>query len=196
MEIRLFVSSQGVAKGFFGFSMNSTMRRSPSTPMTPKREASSMGIVRVMMTASVLGLAEKEEQLAVVGIVDVVARKDQDGFRVLLLDGVDILEHCVRGALVPVVADAALGGQGDDVIAALGVEDVPAVEDMAFEGQGFVLRQESDPAQAGVERVRQAEIDDPVGAEERNRRLGPVPGQGVEPLPLAPAEDHDQGLLR
>ena len=52
MEIRLFPGSHGVAKGFRGFSMNWTIRRSPSTPMTPNLEASLTGIVRVMMSAS------------------------------------------------------------------------------------------------------------------------------------------------
>ncbi len=142
------------------------------------------------------GLAEEEQELAVIGVVDVVARKHEDGLRVFLLDGVDILEHRVGRALVPVVADPALGGQGDDEVAALGVEDVPAVEDVALEGQGLVLGQKGDPAQAGVEGVGQAEIDDPIGAEKGHGRLGPIAGQGIEPLPFAPAEDHGQGLLR
>jgi hypothetical protein len=72
------------------------------------------------------------------------------------------------------------------------VKDVPAALDMALEGQGLVLVEQGDPAQTGIEGVREAEIDDPVGAEERDGRLGPVLGQRIEPFPFSAAEDHDQ----
>ncbi len=142
------------------------------------------------------GLGEELEELPVVRSVDVVARKDQDGLGILLLDGVDVLEDGVGGALVPVVADPALSGEGDDEVAALGVEDVPAVGDVAVERERLVLGQEGDPAEPGVEGVGQAEIDDAVGAEERHGRFSPVARQRVEALPLAAAEDHGQGFLR
>jgi hypothetical protein len=61
-----------------------------------------------------------------------------------LLDGVDVLENGIGGPLVPVVGDPSLRGKRDDVSAAFGVEDIPAVKDMSFQGQGFVLSEQGD----------------------------------------------------
>ena len=71
------------------------------------------------------------------------------------------------------------------------MKDIPAVKNVPFQGQRLVLRQKSDLAQAGVQGIGKAEVNNPVPAQERNRRLGPVPRQRVEPLSLPTAKDHD-----
>ena len=54
---------------------------------------------------------------------------------------------------------------------------------------GLVLRQDRDLPHLGVREVGQHEVDQPVGAAERHRRLGPVHGQRHQSLALATRED-------
>jgi len=61
--------------------------------------------------------------------------------------------------------------------------------DVVVEGGRVELRQDSDVAEAGVDRVRERHVDEPVLSAERNGRLGPVACKGVETLSLASAED-------
>ena len=47
---------------------------------------------------------------------------------------------------------------------------------------------------AGVDEVREAEVDDPVAAAERDRRLGALAGERLEPGPGATGENHRERL--
>ena len=55
----------------------------------------------------------------------------------------------------------------------------PSVE-VPVQAVGLVLGQHQDLANVGVDAVREGEIDDPVNAAERDRRLGTVPGQRLQ----------------
>ena len=56
----------------------------------------------------------------------------------------------------------------------------------------LVLRQNADLQIPRVDQIRQHEVDQPVGAPEGDRRLGPVGRQWVEPLALAASQDDAQ----
>jgi hypothetical protein len=69
-------------------------------------------------------------------------------------------------------------------------EAVPAEIQVAVEAAGLVLREQEQLPQPAVEAVGEGEVDDPVGAAERHRRLGPVAGERIEPRTLPAGEHH------
>jgi hypothetical protein len=77
-----------------------------------------------------------------------------------------------------------LGWNRGDVLAEFGVEDVPACPDMAVERVGFVLNEDGDFAEPGVEAIAEREIDYAIFPAEGNRRLGPMFGEGMETFAL------------
>jgi len=91
--------------------------------------------------------------LAVIHFVDVIAGKNKDVFGLLGADGINVLVDRVGGALIPLVADALHGGQDFDELANFAAQDVPAFADVAVQGQRFVLGEDVDAAQIGIETV-------------------------------------------
>jgi len=75
------------------------------------------------------------EHAAVVHLVDVIAGEDEDEFRALAADGVDILVDGVGGALIPLLRDAHLRREDLDVIAEAR-ERRPAGADVAVQAEG------------------------------------------------------------
>src|SRR6266571_3131352 len=67
-----------------------------------------------------LRLLEEAVHFLVVHLVDVVAGQDQDELGLLVLDDEPVLEDRVGRSLVPVLADALLRRQGEDVLPELG----------------------------------------------------------------------------
>ena len=60
----------------------------------------------------------------------------------------------------------------------------------------LVLRENADPQIAGVDEIGQHEVDQPIGAAEGNRGLGPVGGQRIQPLALTAGQDNAQHVWR
>jgi hypothetical protein len=116
----------------------------------------------------------------VVHLVDVVA--GQHHHVVVLggagLDDVQVLEHRVGRAAVPVlVAHALLRGQHVDHLVELGPQEAPAALQVAHERVRLVLRDHRHAPDAGVQAVRQREVDDAELAAEVHGRLGAPVGQ-------------------
>ena len=65
---------------------------------------------------------------------------------------------------------------------------------MPVEAVRLVLGEHDDLEVAGVHHVREREVDEPVDAAERDRRLGPVGRERHQPLSLPASEDDDQDL--
>ena len=130
----------------------------------------------------------------VIHLVDVVAGQDQRIPRRGLLDRVDVLVDRVGRPLVPHLGDPLLRRDHLDVLAQLAAEELPALVDVPVQARRLVLRQHQHLAQVGVDAVRQREVDDPVQPAERDRRLGPVPGQWLQPRPPAPGQDDRQDV--
>src|SRR2546427_541896 len=85
-----------------------------------------------------------------------------------------------------------VGQTGEDVLAEFGVEDVPSAPDVAVQGVGFVLDQDDDVAQPGVDAVAEGEVDDPVFAAEGDGGLGAVRRQRVEALAPPAGQNHGE----
>ncbi len=120
----------------------------------------------------------------VVHLVDVVAGEDEDVLGLLGADGVDVLEDGVGGALVPALGDALHGGKDLDELTELGGDDrAPAFADVAVEREGFVLGEDVDVAEVGVDAVGEGDVDDAVLAGKWDSGLGAVAGERKEPLP-------------
>ena len=133
----------------------------------------------------------------IVLLVDVIPRQDDDVFRPVAADDVDVLRHRVGGALVPVLVVQLLRrGQDIERLVALGAKEAPAALQVPDQRMRLVLRRHPDPPDAGIDRVRQGEVDDPGLAAEIHRGFGADVGQLVQSA-AAPAGQHEShGLLR
>jgi len=142
-----------------------------------------------------LGAAQhvRPQHLAVVHLVDVVAGQDDDVRRAQAVEDVEVLEHGVGGAAVPVLlVDALLGREEVDELAHLAAQEAPAALQVAQQAVRLVLGEHGDLAKAGVDGVRQGEVDDAQLAAEVHGRLGPPVGQGAEPAAAAAGQDEGQ----
>ena len=100
-----------------------------------------------------------------------VGSEDEDDFRVVVSDEVDVLKDCIGRPLEPLWPHAHLGRDyGHEVIPHKGGED-PVLPDMLDEGLGLVLDEEIDGVDAGVDEVAEDEVDNPQPSTEGNGRL-------------------------
>ena len=101
------------------------------------------------------------KHLLVVHFVDVIAGQQHDEVGAVAFDDVDVLIHCVGGAEIPHRFGDALGRRQDvKALVTLGPQEVPAALKVADKAVGLVLCRDRDAANAGVESVRQGEVDD------------------------------------
>ena len=110
----------------------------------------------------------------------------------VVLDDVDVAQDRVGGAAVPLGELAALDVGLQQLDAAPVAVEVPrpAEADVVVERARVVLGQDDDVVDVRVDAVGQREVDDPVLAAERHRRLGPLLGEDREAFALAAREDH------
>ncbi len=66
----------------------------------------------------------------------------------------------------------------------------PGLSQVAVEAVALVLGQHHDADDPGIDEIGQNEVDQPVAPTERNRRLGPIAGQGCQTLPRTTGENH------
>ncbi len=161
-----------------------------STCMTPKRRRLGGGHLDAGDRDVGAGVHVLDEHALVVHLVDVVARENDEVLGRVAVDDVDVLEHRVGGARVPLVlGDALARGQDVEALVAHRLQEVPAALQVADQAVRLVLRGDRDAPDAGVERVRQREIDDARLPAEVHGGLGPPFGQLHEPR-AAPAGQH------
>ncbi len=125
--------------------------------------------------------------------VDVVGTEDHDVVRLLVRDEVQGLVDGVGTALVPLLAGALLRGHRGHVAAQHG-RHAPRLGDVPVERVRLVLGEDGHLREAGVRQVGQDEVDEAVRAAKGNRRLGPVGGEGHQPLALATGQDNRQDV--
>src|ERR1019366_4330709 len=107
--------------------------------------------------ARILVLAQHQ---VVVHLVDVIARHDQHVARLLGANGVDVLIYRVGRAHVPVLADPFHGRQDLDELSQFASHNVaPAFTNVPVQRQGFVLGQDIDFSQIGVDTVGKRDVD-------------------------------------
>jgi len=136
-----------------------------------------------------LGLRVLRQHAAVVHLVDVVAGEDQHILRMVATQQVDVLKHRVGGALVPVLAHLLLRGQQVDELVEAAIEETPATLQVADQALRLVLRGDADAADAGIDAVRQREIENAEFPPEGHRRLRAPVGQLHEPAATTTGED-------
>ena len=112
------------------------------------------------------GLVGREEAL-VVHRVDVVAGENEDVPRFERVQEVEVLPHGVRGAPVPVLAEALLRGDVLDELAEGVAQEAPPALQVVGQRPRLVLREDEDLPEVGVERVGEAEIDDEKETQEK-----------------------------
>jgi len=123
------------------------------------------------------------EHEAVVHLVDVVAGEDEDVLGLFGTDGVDVLVDGVGGAGVPVFRDALHGWEDLDELAEfVGDDGSPTFADVAVERERFVLGEDVDVAEVGVDAVGEGDIDDAVLASEGDGGFGSVTGERKQTL--------------
>jgi hypothetical protein len=110
----------------------------------------------------------------------VIAGEDENVLGLLGADGINILIDGVGSALIPLIADALHGGKDFDELPDFATENVPALADVAVEGKRFVLGEDVDAAEVGVEAVGESDIDDAIHSPEGDGGLGAVTGKGIE----------------
>ena len=120
--------------------------------------------------------------------VDVVRAEDADRVWPLVEDEVEVLVDRVCRAREPARAAAHLRGNGRHVVPHQRRE-VPGRRDVAVEAVALVLRQHDDPAEAGVDEVREREVDQPVVAAEGDGGLRAIGRQRCEPLAFPAGKD-------
>jgi hypothetical protein len=141
------------------------------------------------------GIEMLGHHLAVIHFVDVIAGEDEDMLGLLGAYGINVLINGVGGALIPLVADPLHGGKDLDELSDLAAEDVPAFADVAVERKGFVLGEDVNAAQVGVEAVGESDIDDAIHASEGDGGLGTVAGKRIKALSGAACEKDSESVF-
>ena len=135
------------------------------------------------------------DQLGVVHPVEMIARENQVVVGVVAHEVARGLPHGVGRALKPVrVVGRLLGGQDLDEALAEQVHPV-RLRDVPVERRRIELRQDEDPPDVGVQAVADRDVDQPVLAADRHRRLRAVLREREEPGSLAAAEDDRQNFV-
>src|SRR3989338_11011699 len=102
--------------------------------------------------------------------------KNQYLVRFLRFDGINVLIDGVRRAAVPTLSDSLLSRDNVNIFLQLRIEDIPPLLQMQIQGMRFILGQDVDSADAGIDTVGKSKINDPVDPAEGNRRFGAVSG--------------------
>src|SRR2546428_6508884 len=110
-----------------------------------------------------------------------------------LFKQIDVLENRIGSPTVPAAGEKLLGGNRKNEFVLIVVENIPTEADMFIHGEGTILRQNIDSAQAGIEAVGEGKVDDAVDASERDRGLGSPLCQRIKPFSLAAGENQRQG---
>ena len=135
------------------------------------------------------------DQLAEVHPIEMVAGEDQVVVGVVAGEVPRRLPHRVGGALKPVGAFRGLfGGEHFDEarrrrLEAIGLRDVPV------ERRRVELRQHEDPLQARVQAVADRDVDQPILAADRHRRLRAHVGQREEARAAPTSQDQGEHIV-
>ena len=135
------------------------------------------------------------DQLAVVHPVQVVAGENQVVVGVVAHEMARGLAHGVGRALKPVrVVGRLLGRQDLDESLAEEIHPV-GLRDVPVERRRIELRQHEDPPDVGVQAVADRDVDQPVLAADRHRRLRSMLRERKQPRALAAAENERENFV-
>ena len=135
------------------------------------------------------------DQLEEIHAVEMVAGQDQEVVGVEALEVARRLADRICRALEPCRAVRGLfGGQHFDEAVRERVEAV-GLRDVAVQGRGVELGQHEDALEAGVQAVADRDVDEPVLAGERHRRLGAHVRERKEARAAAAAQNQGQHVI-
>ena len=113
----------------------------------------------------------------------------------LRADGINVLVNRVGRALIPLVAHPLHGRQHFHELADFAAQDVPAFADVPVEGERFVLGEDVDAAQVGVQAIGEGDVDDPVDAAESDCGLGAITSERIESLAGAACQKNPESIF-
>ena len=136
------------------------------------------------------------EQSAEIHPVKLIAAENDVVIERPLQEVAHVLAHRVRRSLIPLRAFRGLLGRQDVDEAARKIIEFVTRLDVAMQRHAVELGQDIDRAQPGVEAVADRNIDDPILAADRHRRLRPIFGQWKQARSGATPHDDGQSPLR
>ena len=139
------------------------------------------------------GINVLAKHFGVIHFVDVVTRKNEDIFGTLAADGVNILINGVGGALIPLLRDAHLGRKDFDKFAEPH-EGRPACTGVTAQAKRFVLRENENAAESGINAIGKSDVDDAIESAEGNGGLGAIASERPEAFALTASKEYRDGL--
>ena len=138
------------------------------------------------------------DERPVIHLVDVVAGEDEDDVARLLADRLDVGQHRIGRAAIPLRGSVARDVRLHHADAALVAVEVPRPPDadVVVERARVVLGQDEDVVDLGVDAVREREVDDPVLAREGDGGLGADAERSDRRSPSPPARTTAQRASR
>src|SRR5256885_6674911 len=133
------------------------------------------------------------EHLGVVHFVDVIATQDENVFRAFAGDGVNVLVDGVGRAAIPLLADAHLRRKNFDKFAEAD-DGRPSGANVAAEAERFVLSENENAAEIGVDTIGKSDVNDAIGGAERNGGLGAVASERPQAFALTTGEKNDKSV--
>ena len=117
------------------------------------------------------------EHVRVIHFVHVVGGKNQNVRQAFVRNALHILVDRVGGAQIPGVPQALGRRNGFNELPELGGKNIPNLADVTVQAQSFVLRQDIDFAESGIQAIGKRQIDQAVDTPERHHRLGLIAGE-------------------
>ena len=143
-----------------------------------------------------LALFVISDHRTVVHLVNMIARQNQHMRRVMRPNEVQILIDRVGGAAIPMRADLLLRRNQLHEFAEFTAQIAPAALDVLNQRLCLVLGEHGDLPDAGIDAIRQDEVDDPEFAAEGSGRLAAVLGERFEAFAAPSRHDHRQRTAR
>src|SRR3984893_2086603 len=103
------------------------------------------------------------EHGAVIHFVNMVRGENQYLIRRFGKNALRILKYGVRCPDVPSFADLFHGGDDLDILAKLGRQNAPSITNVTNQIERFVLREDENSADIGIDAIGKREIDNAVG---------------------------------
>ena len=133
------------------------------------------------------------KHFGIIHFVDVVAGKNEDVLGALAADGIDVLVDGVGSALIPLLRDAHLRGKNFNKFAETH-EGRPASTSMAAKAESFVLSENENATETGVDAIGKSDIDDAIETTERDGGLGAIASKRPEALALTTGKKYCEGI--
>ena len=136
------------------------------------------------------------EHGAVIHFIDVIPGQDQHIFGVVGADNVDVLVNRIRGSRIPGGFQALLRRQQFHELSEFTAHKAPAALDVLDQAVGLVLCEYAHFANAGVDAVRQGEVDNAELTAKGDRWLGAPHGQLFQPGAASSGQHQGQSIPR